>query len=115
MVAKLDGVSKSYGALNIFSGFDFEINKGEKFAIVGPNGAGKSTFCRLITGQEEADAGTHTFGHKVATSFFSQNHADELDPESHRARNRRGRRLPRVRPAGPQCLGLFPVPRRRRL
>ena len=81
MVAKLDGVSKSYGALNIFSGFDFEINKGEKFAIVGPNGAGKSTFCRLITGQEEPDAGAHTFGHKVATSFFSQNHADELDPE----------------------------------
>jgi ATP-binding cassette subfamily F protein 3 len=81
MVAKLDGVSKSYGALNIFSGFDFEINKGEKFAIVGPNGAGKSTFCRMITAQEAPDSGTHTFGHKVATSFFSQNHADELDPE----------------------------------
>ena len=80
MVAKLEGVAKSYGALNIFSGFDFEINKGEKFAIVGPNGAGKSTFCRLITGQEEPDAGAHAFGHKVATSFFSQNHADELDP-----------------------------------
>jgi ATP-binding cassette subfamily F protein 3 len=81
MVAKLDGVAKSYGPLNVFSGFDFEINKGEKFAIVGPNGAGKSTFCRLITGQEEPDAGTHTFGHKVACSFFSQNHADELDPD----------------------------------
>jgi len=80
-VAKLDGVSKSYGALNVFSGFDFEINKGEKFAIVGPNGAGKSTFCRLITGQEEPDAGEHSFGHKVACSFFSQNHADELDPD----------------------------------
>ena len=80
-VAKLEAVSKSYGALNIFSGFDFEINKGEKFAIVGPNGAGKSTFCRLITGQEEPDAGSHNFGHKVATSFFSQNHADELDPD----------------------------------
>ncbi len=79
-VAKLDAVSKSYGTLNIFNGFDFEINKGEKFAIVGPNGAGKSTFCRLITGQEEPDAGEHAFGHKVATSFFSQNHADELDP-----------------------------------
>ena len=79
-VAKLEGVSKSYGPLTIFNGFDFEINKGEKFAIVGPNGAGKSTFCRLITGQEEPDSGTHTFGHKVATSFFSQNHADELDP-----------------------------------
>ena len=81
MVAKLAGVAKSYGPLNVFSGFDFEINKGEKIAIVGPNGAGKSTFCRLITAQEAPDAGTHTFGHKVATSFFSQNHADELDPD----------------------------------
>jgi len=81
MVAKLEAVAKSYGPLNVFSGFDFEINKGEKIAIVGPNGAGKSTFCRLITAQEAPDAGTHTFGHKVATSFFSQNHADELDPD----------------------------------
>ncbi len=80
MVAKLDGVTKSYGPLNVFSGFDFEINKGEKIAIVGPNGAGKSTFCRIITAQETPDAGSHTFGHKVATSFFSQNHSDELDP-----------------------------------
>lgn len=80
MVAKLDGVSKTYGPLNVFSGFDFEINKGEKIAIVGPNGAGKSTFCRVITGQEAPDAGAHIFGHKVATSFFSQNHSDELDP-----------------------------------
>ncbi len=80
MVAKLESVHKAYGPLQIFNGFDFEINKGEKFAIVGPNGAGKSTFCRLITDQEAPDAGTHLFGHKVATSFFSQNHADELDP-----------------------------------
>ncbi len=81
MVSKLDSVSKGYGPIHLFSGFDFEINRGEKYAIVGPNGAGKSTFCRLITGQEEADAGAHQFGHKVACSFFSQNNADELDPD----------------------------------
>ncbi|MFK7850089.1 MAG: ABC-F family ATP-binding cassette domain-containing protein [Akkermansiaceae bacterium] len=79
-VAKIETVSKAYGPLQIFNGFDFEINKGEKFAIVGPNGAGKSTFCRLVTKQENADAGEITLGHKVAPSFFSQNHADELDP-----------------------------------
>lgn len=81
MVSKLTNASKSYGSIHLFSGFDFEINRGEKYAIVGPNGAGKSTFCRLITSQEEADAGSHQFGHKVACSFFSQNHADELDPD----------------------------------
>jgi len=80
-VAKVESVSKAYGPLQIFNGFDFEINKGEKFAIVGPNGAGKSTFCRLVTEQEAPDAGEVTLGHKVAPSFFSQNHADELDPD----------------------------------
>ncbi len=81
LVAKLDQVTHVYGPLTVFSGLDFEINRGEKFAVVGPNGAGKSTFCRLITGQEEPTAGTHAFGQKVQVSFFSQNHADELDPD----------------------------------
>ncbi|MBK1791857.1 ABC-F family ATP-binding cassette domain-containing protein [Persicirhabdus sediminis] len=81
MVAQLEKVDKSYGKLEIFNGFDFEVCRGEHIAIVGPNGAGKSTFCRMITGQEEPDAGVHQLGHKVAASFFSQNHADELDPD----------------------------------
>ena len=80
LVAKLEKVEKSYGDLTVFKNFDFEINRGERMAIVGPNGAGKSTFCRIITGQEAPDKGEHGLGLKVAASFFSQNHADELDP-----------------------------------
>jgi len=80
-VAKLEDASKAYGELNIFSGFDFEVERGERLAIVGPNGAGKSTFCRLITGQEDPDSGSYLPGQKTAISFFSQNHADELDPD----------------------------------
>ena len=79
-VAVLENASKAYGNITIFKDFDFEITRGERIAIVGPNGAGKSTFCRLITGQESPDSGIHKFGHKAAASFFSQNHADELDP-----------------------------------
>jgi ATP-binding cassette subfamily F protein 3 len=80
VVARLERAAKRYGGLTVFSGFDFEIIRGEKIAVVGPNGAGKSTFCRLITGREAPDAGTHELGRRVAASFFSQNHADELDP-----------------------------------
>ncbi|MEN9992336.1 MAG: hypothetical protein RLZZ224_2038 [Verrucomicrobiota bacterium] len=79
-VAKLEKASKRYGDHTIFENFDFEVVKGEKFAIVGPNGAGKSTFCRMITGQEEPTSGTFTLGMRVSVSYFSQNHADELDP-----------------------------------
>ncbi|TAE93276.1 MAG: ATP-binding cassette domain-containing protein, partial [Verrucomicrobia bacterium] len=79
-VAKLEKASKRYGNHTIFENFDFEVVKGEKFAIVGPNGAGKSTFCRMITGQEEPTSGAFTLGMRVSVSYFSQNHADELDP-----------------------------------
>ena len=80
-VALLENADKAYGSISIFKDFDFEITRGEHMAIVGPNGAGKSTFCRMITGQEEPDSGTYTLGHNAAVSFFSQNHADELDPD----------------------------------
>lgn len=79
-VAKLENAGKTYGPLKIFEGFDFEIERKEKIAIVGPNGAGKSTFCRLITGEEEPTSGNHELGAKTLPSFFNQNHADELDP-----------------------------------
>jgi ATP-binding cassette, subfamily F, member 3 len=79
-VAKLDRSSKRFGDHTVFENFDFEIIKGEKYAIVGPNGAGKSTFCRLITGQDPPTDGEFTLGLRVALSYFSQNHADELDP-----------------------------------
>lgn len=80
-VAKLENASKAYSRTEIFKDFNFEVEKGDRIAIVGPNGAGKSTFCRLITGQEAPDSGEFTLGSKSAISFFSQNHADELDPD----------------------------------
>jgi ATP-binding cassette subfamily F protein 3 len=80
-VAKLGGSSQRYGKLTVFENFDFEVTRGQKIAVVGPNGAGKSTFCRLITGEEEPADGTLIFGAKVFPSFFSQTHADELDPK----------------------------------
>jgi ATP-binding cassette subfamily F protein 3 len=87
-VARLENVTHRYPAtkpgtepLTVFSDFDFEITRGEKLAIVGPNGAGKSTFCRLITGQEKPTSGIHELGLKVGLSFFSQNHADDLEPD----------------------------------
>lgn len=79
-VVKLEGVAKRYGALTVFENFYFEIERGDRIAIVGVNGAGKSTFSRLISGLEDPDSGRRTTGHNTQISFFSQNHADELDP-----------------------------------
>ena len=79
-VLKVEELCKYYGDNKVIDHFDFEIERGDKIAIVGVNGAGKSTFSRLIAGEEEPTSGTRTEGHKVGIAYFSQTHADELDP-----------------------------------
>lgn len=44
---KLEGITKSFGSLQVLKGIDLEINKGEIVSIVGPSGAGKTTLLRL--------------------------------------------------------------------
>ena len=44
------GLSKAFGGLQVFSGIDFALTRGECHAVIGPNGAGKSTFVALLTG-----------------------------------------------------------------
>ncbi|MCF6313648.1 MAG: ABC-F family ATP-binding cassette domain-containing protein [Verrucomicrobiales bacterium] len=79
-VLKLEKISKNYEDLQVLDGIDFEITREDRIAIVGVNGAGKSTFSRIIAGVEDPSAGECTLGHKAVISYFSQTHADELDP-----------------------------------
>jgi ATP-binding cassette subfamily F protein 3 len=79
-VLKLERTCKHYGDNKVIDQFDFEIERGDKIAIVGVNGAGKSTFSRLVAGDEEPTSGERIVGHKVGIAYFSQTHADELDP-----------------------------------
>ena len=50
MILLVDKIEKSFGARVLFSGASFQINPGERFALVGPNGAGKTTVFNLLTG-----------------------------------------------------------------
>jgi ATP-binding cassette, subfamily F, member 3 len=70
------GLSKSYGELKVFDGVEFDLEKGEKLAVVGPNGAGKSTLLRLLCGKEEPDAGSLSWGTGVAAAAYSQESSD---------------------------------------
>lgn len=80
-VVRLEKVSKHYGSVSVFENVDFEIVKGDRIAIVGVNGAGKSTFSRLISGGEAPSSGSVTMGRHTQVAFFSQTHADDLDPD----------------------------------
>ena len=55
---KLEGITKSFGSLQVLKGIDLEINKGEIVSIVGPSGAGKTTLFQIMGTLDEPDAGT---------------------------------------------------------
>lgn len=81
MVLSLRDIRKCFGDLVVFNGMDFDIERGEKIALVGPNGAGKSTLMRILAGEESLDQGERQLGYRVDIDFFAQDQADRLPPE----------------------------------
>jgi len=57
----LNHVSKAFGANQVLSGVDFDVNAGEVVALVGDNGAGKSTLIKAISGVQLCDEGEFFF------------------------------------------------------
>ena len=54
---KLEGITKSFGSLQVLKGIDLEINKGEIVSIVGPSRAGKTTLLQIMGTLDEPDGG----------------------------------------------------------
>ncbi|HEY1991305.1 MAG TPA: ABC transporter ATP-binding protein [Gammaproteobacteria bacterium] len=60
VIARLEGASKRYGAVQALDGLDLEVRRGEVLAVLGPNGAGKTTSIALLLGLLRPDAGQVT-------------------------------------------------------
>jgi ribose transport system ATP-binding protein len=56
-ILSLEGVSKSFGPIEVLHGVDFELRPGEIHALIGENGAGKSTTMKILGGYIDASAG----------------------------------------------------------
>ena len=69
-----DGLSKSYGSLEVFTGVDLAIDRGSRVVVLGLNGAGKTTLLRLLSGMEKADAGAVVPGHGMRIGYYAQEH-----------------------------------------
>jgi branched-chain amino acid transport system ATP-binding protein len=57
-ILELRGVGKSFGALEVLSGIDLEIEEGQITSVIGPNGAGKTTLFNVVSGRFPASTGT---------------------------------------------------------
>ncbi|MGH7388476.1 MAG: ABC-F family ATP-binding cassette domain-containing protein [Candidatus Rokuibacteriota bacterium] len=79
-VATLTGVRKAYGDNVVYAGVDFEVERGERVALVGVNGAGKSTLLRMLAGVLPFDGGERTLGAHVQVHYYAQHQLDALDP-----------------------------------
>ncbi|MBK1865505.1 energy-dependent translational throttle protein EttA [Taklimakanibacter albus] len=78
-VIDLEGVSKGYGDTLLIDDLTIKLPPGGIVGVIGPNGAGKTTLFRMLTGQEQPDAGLIKIGESVHLGYVDQSR-DALDP-----------------------------------
>jgi ATP-binding cassette ChvD family protein len=72
LVIEANGLSKAYGEKLLFENLNFNLPQGGIVGIIGPNGAGKTTLFRILTGQEQANAGEIRIGPSVQLAYVDQ-------------------------------------------
>ncbi|HWD64903.1 MAG TPA: energy-dependent translational throttle protein EttA [Solirubrobacteraceae bacterium] len=80
VVVEADGLRKGYGDRVLIDDLSFKLPPAGIVGVIGPNGAGKTTLMRMITGQEQPDAGTLRLGETVKLAYVDQSR-DALDPD----------------------------------
>jgi len=80
IIVDMKDVCMSYGDVDILKNAQFEINRGDKIALIGANGKGKSTLLRILADQEKY-TGKRSGGHNVQLSFYAQHQLESLDVE----------------------------------
>jgi ATP-binding cassette, subfamily F, member 3 len=66
----------------VLEDISFQIDRGDRIALVGVNGAGKSTLIRLLSQQEQPTSGEIKLGHNVFADYFAQDQYKVLDPNA---------------------------------
>ncbi|MDR3745356.1 MAG: ABC-F family ATP-binding cassette domain-containing protein [Acidobacteriaceae bacterium] len=86
-VIEVSNLSKYYptpdgGEKKILEDVSFQIDRGDRIALVGANGAGKSTLIRMLSNLEPPTSGEIKLGHNVLADYFAQDQYKTLDPNS---------------------------------
>ena len=78
LALEVDGLSKGYGEMPLFSNLNLMIEVGERVAVIGPNGIGKSTLLRTLVGELSPDKGTVKWSENADIGYFAQDHAADF-------------------------------------
>jgi lipoprotein-releasing system ATP-binding protein len=73
---EINGITKSFGSLQVLKGIDLSIDRGEVISIVGPSGAGKTTLLQIIGTLDSPDSGTVCVDSVDVTSLSQKKLAD---------------------------------------
>jgi len=76
---RAEGLSKSYGSLEVFTDVDLAVDRGSRVVVLGLNGAGKTTLLRILAELERPDTGEVQPGHGLRLGYYAQEH-ETLDP-----------------------------------
>jgi len=77
---QVDNLSKSYGPKILFENISFNINEGDKIALVAPNGTGKTSLLRILAGTDKSDrGGSIKFLKDIRIAFLEQESDFEMD------------------------------------
>ena len=77
---QIENISKSYGPKVLFEKIGFNINEGDKIALIAPNGTGKTSLMRILAGKDKSDSGGKImFLKDIKIAFLEQKY--EFDPE----------------------------------
>ncbi len=87
-VIEVSGLTKVYptrdglGSKTVLEDVSFQIDRGDRIALVGANGAGKSTLIRMLSGLEAPTSGSIKLGHNVLADYFAQDQYKVLDGDA---------------------------------
>ena len=77
---QIENISKSYGPKVLFEHIAFNINEGDKIALIAPNGTGKTSLMRILAGKDKSDSGGKImFLRDIRIAFLEQEYP--FDPE----------------------------------
>lgn len=77
---QIENISKSYGPKILFEHIGFNINEGDKIALIAPNGTGKTSLLKILAGEDKSDSGGKiVFLKDIRIAFLQQEY--DFDPE----------------------------------